>query len=106
MNPPKGVVVDHINGDSLDCRRANMRICTNVENVRNSRKRSDNTSGYKGVSIDKETRLKKRWRAYINYKGKRMCLGRHMTKEDAAKAYNVAAKKYFGEFARLNVIPQ
>lgn len=95
-NAPKGVEVDHINGDPLDNRRANLRFCNRSENTRNSIKRSDNTSGYKGVAFSK--RINK-WRAYIYFEKKQKHLGYFDSVKDAARAYSEAANKYFKEFA-------
>lgn len=101
MNIPKGKDVDHINGNGLDNRRSNLRLATRSENIRNSFKQSNNTSGFKGVTWHKHI---KKWQAqgYINYKHK--FLGYFKTKEEAALAYNEFAKKCYGEFARLNVL--
>lgn len=91
--------VDHINGNGLDNRKENLRICSHKENLRNSRKPKNNTSGYKGVSWDKS---RNRWKAYIIFDYKFKYLGRFKIKKDAALAYNKAAKDLFGEFAKLN----
>lgn len=93
---------DHINGDRIDNRKSNLRVCTNQQNARNAKLRPLNTSGYKGVSWDKSSG---RWRAYIKVDYKQLWLGYHHDKRDAARAYNNAAKRYFGEFARLNDVP-
>lgn len=95
----QGEQVDHINGDGLDNRRENLRLCTHTENVRNARVRKDNTSGYKGVCWHKRD---KKWRAAIRINGKPMWLGYYISKEEAARAYDEAAIKHFGEFAYLN----
>lgn len=97
-NAPRGKSIDHINGDSLDNRISNLRLCLNSENVRNAKRICTNTSGYKGVSWDK---VRNKWTAYI-YHGKSINLGGYDLKEEAALAYDVAAKKYFGEYARTN----
>lgn len=98
-----GQMVDHIGGNGLNNQQANLRFCTNAQNVRNAKKRQGGTSHFKGVCYDADRGT---WIAQIivNYKGKH--LGRFENEEDAAMAYNRAAKKYFGEFARLNYIPE
>lgn len=98
LSPPDGMVIDHINGDSLDNRRENLRIARQADNCRNSKMRSDNTSGLKGVFWDKYTG---RWMAAIGYQGKFHNLGRFDAPEDAKAAYDEAASNMFGEFARL-----
>lgn len=99
VNPPDNMEVDHINGSGLDNRKENLRICTHSQNHMNSRRQSNNTSGYKGVCFYKRV---KKWIAYIKYNKKRVHLGYFNAREDAALAYNEAARKYHGEFARLN----
>lgn len=99
MNAPKGMDVDHINGDRLDNRRSNLRICTHAENRRNTKKPISNKSGYKGVSWCKRD---SKWVTFITVNGKSRNLGRYINIIDAAKAYNDAAIKYFGEFAKVN----
>ena len=104
MKPPRDKYVDHINGDTLDNRRCNLRICTAQENNRNSIKKRVNTSGYKGVHWNKHSQ---KWTASICLNSKSIHLGSFTEVEEAVKAYNVAAKKYFGEFAKLvEFIPQ
>lgn len=93
--------VDHINGNGLDNRRSNLRISTHQQNICNQKLRFDNTSGYKGVSLDKRYR---KWKSFIYTKNKQHGLGYYSNIKEAAKAYNQAALKYFGEFARLNII--
>lgn len=101
MNCPKDKQVDHINGNGLDNRRSNLRICSVAENQRNSKVHKDNKSGYKGVSWNKE---KKKWHVCIRIGKENKSLGYFISKIDAATAFNKTAKKYFGKFARLNVI--
>jgi hypothetical protein len=96
---PDGMDTDHINGDKLDNRRANLRTCTRSENMRNDGKHSDSTSGYKGVTWRKDT---KKWQAQLGVKYKHINLGSFDTAEEAARFYDVAANAYHGEFARTN----
>lgn len=91
-------LIDHIDGDTLNNRRSNLRIVNNSQNNINSRKRRTNTSGYKGVSWSKD---KSKWMAYINPGHKQIHLGYYLTPEDAYAAYCEATKKYHGEFSRL-----
>ncbi len=99
--PKKGEYMDHINHNKLDNRRINLRICTNAENMRNRTAPSNNTSGFKGVWWHS---ARKKWAARVicNYKSHN--LGLYSDKKDAAKAYNEAAKRLFGEFAHLNIV--
>lgn len=99
LNAPEGIEVDHINGDGLDNRRANLRLATRAQNQWNSGRRSDNTSGFKGVGW---VRSRQRWQAKIKVRGLRIFLGYHASPEAAAQAYDAAARQHFGEFARLN----
>jgi hypothetical protein len=98
-SPSLGMLVDHINGNKLDNRRENLRICTNTENRRNISKYKNNTSGYKGVTWHKQHR---KWYAQIVPLRKNIFLGLFSDAKEAARAYDAAAKKYFGQFARLN----
>jgi len=90
----KGQFVDHINGNTLDNRKKNLRICTKQENSWNQKKRNNL---YKGV-----TKHKDKFSARLTINGKNLYFGLHETPEEAAKAYNEAAIKHFGSFARLN----
>lgn len=100
MNAPNGLEVDHKNGNKLDNRRSNLRLCTKAENHRNRGLQKSNTSGYKGVCWSKRN---KKWIARIAFNGKRYDLGYFSDIRKAAQAYNNAAKKYHKEFAKLNI---
>ena len=94
-----GDFVDHINGNTLDNRRSNLRIASVLENSQNTRIRSDNNTGYKGVGY---VPASGKYRAYIGVNSKFISLGTYETPEEAARAYDEAARFYFGEFACVN----
>lgn len=89
--------VDHKNANRADNRWVNLRAATNAQNARNGTKRSTNKSGFKGVCWYPPT---KRWRATITVSAKQISLGYFEAPGEASAAYQAAAKKYFGEFAR------
>jgi len=94
------LVIDHINGNGLDNRKANLRIATPAQNSYNVRKITRPCSSkYRGVSKSKQIN---KWAAYIAKNRKRTHLGFFENEIDAAKAYDKAAKELHGEFARLN----
>lgn len=95
-NCPSGKIVDHINKNKLDNRKFNLRICDYQTNLRNSSRKSNNTSGVTGVGWDKKA---KKWRARICVDYKNTCLGFYDNKDKAIKARLRAEKKYFGESA-------
>jgi hypothetical protein len=99
---PEGYQTDHINGNGLDNRSVNLRACSRSENLRNRREYRGGTSTFKGVYWDKRD---KKWVARIKKDGERYLLGRFCDEIQAARAYNAAAKKYHGEFARVNFVP-
>jgi hypothetical protein len=99
LNHFDGSDVDHINGNTLDNRLCNLRICTRSQNTQNANKKSNNTSGYKGVSWHSHT---KKWQVQLCANGKYISVGYFDDKIEAAKAYDNAAIKYHGEFSRLN----
>ena len=103
MNAPKGKYVDHINHNTLDNRKSNLRIVSPRENVLNSKSKSGSTSIYKGVSLRKTTG---RFEAYIRTNGKRKHLGFYDTEEEAAKIYDQYAKEYYKDHAFLNFPPK
>jgi hypothetical protein len=93
----EGVLVDHKDGDALNCRRENLRFATRAENARNSRVRSHNASGVKGVRWDKR---KGRFYASIIRDGRSIRLGGFSTAEEAGAAYAAASERLHGEFGR------
>lgn len=100
MKAPDGVLVDHWDGDGLNNQRHNLRFCTNQQNQHNQRHlRSDNTSGYKGVTFWRHRGI---FNAQIYVNKVRKNLGYYPTAEEAAAAYDEAAKHYFGDFAATN----
>lgn len=99
LNAPTGMMVDHINGNTLDNRKSNLRLCTNAENQRNRKKTIGTISQYKGVSWNKR---KKKWQVQICYNRKCKHLGYFLDEKEAALRYNKEAIKLYGEFAKLN----
>lgn len=97
LKPPNNKLIDHINRNTLDNRRKNLRICNYLENSRNRSKSINNKSGYKGV-----IKIGNKWFANIVNKYKHYSLGYFQTPIEAAKAYDKKAKKLHGEFACLN----
>lgn len=106
MNAPKGVNVDHINGNGLDNRKCNLRLCNQTQNQANQRRMNgrkrylgSTSSKYRGVH-----RVDKVFKAQIQAYKKKYALGTFQTERDAAIAYNIAALRLFKEFANLNDI--
>jgi hypothetical protein len=99
LNASKGQPVDHRNRNGLDNRRCNLRLCTLQENNRNITLRKDNTSGYKGVSLDKTTG---HWRPLVFVDGKAKTCGQFKDKRHAALTYDLWATFFHGEFASTN----
>lgn len=94
-NSPERMEVDHINGNSLDNRKLNLRICTRQQNMQNSKVKTGSKSIYKGVNPQG-----KKWMAIIQ----RKYLGTFNSEIEAAKEYNKEAIKRYGQFAKLNII--
>lgn len=88
--------IDHINGNGLDNRKNNMRLCTHAQNNMNKNK-IWSKSGFKGVTLNHH-----KWSARITVNNKIKYLGRYKNIKDAARAYDLAAIKFFGNFAKTN----
>ena len=99
------LTVDHKDGDGLNNQKFNLRLATGSQQIANQKKRQieNCSSKYKGVCFRKDTQ---RWTSGIKVNYRRINLGCFGSEEDAAKAYNRAAVKYFGDFANLNIIEQ
>jgi hypothetical protein len=95
------IIIDHINRNKLDNRRKNLRRGTLSQNSANRLKNTKikSTSKYKGVSLSNG-----KWKVHIKHKGQRYNLGTFINEKEAAKQYNIYAKKFFGKFAALNII--
>ncbi len=101
----KGEYVDHQNGNPLDNRRSNLRICTNAENARNARKhRRACSSPFKGVYCLTQNRGRTKWRSQLMVNYQKVNLGNYETAEEAAYVYDQAAMQLFGGFARTNLL--
>ena len=99
LHPPKGFVVDHINSNALDCRRSNMRVCTQAQNIYNTRKLHPGLSQYKGIKWHNRDHV---WEAYVHAEGRRFYLGRSPHEEIAAQMYDKGACEIHGEYACVN----
>jgi hypothetical protein len=100
MKAPEDKLVDHGNRNTLDNRRANLRLATYSQNSCNCRRNKTKTSSrFRGVCFHKRDGC---WTARIHYEGKAKWLGRFDSELEAAKAYDEAAKKCHGEYASLN----
>ena len=95
MKTPREMVCDHINGNTLDNRKSNLRNCTLQQNTMN--RRVPNKTGFTGVSKNY-----RRFGAKIKVDKQSIHLGMFATPEEAARAYDAAARKYFGEYAKTN----
>ena len=96
---PDGLECDHINSNSLDNRKANLRSATRLQNSWNARKSQQiGYSKYKGITFRKR---RQKWAAQICVDGRRIFLGTFEDETEAAKTYDKAATKYFGEFAKI-----
>lgn len=95
----KGYEIDHINGDTLDNRKGNLRKISHADNMKNKKRYSNNSSGFNGVGLCKRNKYKQ-WYASIRINNKDIHLGYFKTKEEAIKARKKADKKYFKEYHR------
>lgn len=97
------IKVDHRDHCTLNNQRNNLRVCSDSQNLQNQKKKPDCSSKYKGIFLN---RINGSWRSYIHIpapgRSEKLCLGSFESEIDAAKAYDEAAKKYFGQFALLN----
>ena len=100
LEAPDGMDIDHINHNGLDNRKENLRVCSHAQNCQNQKLHRNSMSGHKGVTWNKRD---ENWRARIMINGIAKHLGIHVSKEEAAQAYNRAAIKLHGEFALTNV---
>lgn len=98
LDAGESTTVDHINHNTLDDRRNNLRTASRNEQMQNRSKNRNNKSGFKGVYQSREGR----WKAQIGTAGKRVYLGTFQTAQDAAAAYDAAARRFFGEFSFTN----
>jgi hypothetical protein len=101
MNPTKGLVVDHINGDTLNNQKNNLRNCTHADNIKNQKLSISNKTGFRGVSWHKNNKV---YESRIRSNNISYHIGSFNNPIDAAKAYNECAIKFHGEFANLNKI--
>lgn len=99
LNAPPDKDVDHINGNTLDCRKSNLRICNESQNAQNRGKTKSNTSGFKGVSYKKKNH---KWYSQIMFDKHNYHIGYFNNPVDAAIAYDKKAIEFFGEFANIN----
>ena len=102
-NPNACKYVDHVDGDKTNNNVENLRWCSNAENTKNREKSSKNTSGYKGVYLE---RPRGKWRVQVTLNGVTHSSGPYDNVIDAAKAYNAKAIELHGIFAKLNHIPE
>lgn len=102
LSPLPCFFIDHENGNGLDNRRSNLRVCTNMQNQHNGQIQTRRKSSqFKGVDFNSAMQ---KWRAHIRVNRQKKYLGAFDNEQDAAVAYNQAAKRYFGRFAKLNPV--
>jgi len=101
MNAHDGEEIDHINGNTLDNRKSNLRICTHAENIRNKKSKSK-TTGFKGVTYLRDPWRKSKYRARVRVNGIVHYSKCFPTAIEAAKEYDVMARRFHGKFCSLN----
>ena len=103
MDTPDGMDTDHINGDPLDNRRENLRVCTHAQNVTNkAKKKNAHLSDYKGVVYRPDRNKTYPWFAYVSKHRKQISVGYFSTERDAAMASDAVARVVHGHYAWLN----
>lgn len=95
MKPPRGFLIDHRDGDGLNCRRGNMRLANKSQNTANRFREQPNATGFRGIRLLPSGR----YQAAVTLMGRRIALGTYATPEEAYQAYCEGARKYHGEFA-------
>ena len=101
LKSPCKIEVDHINGNSLNNQKVNLRLVTRSQNMMNRISNKNSSSKYKGVSWYRQN---KKWMSQIMFNKKQHYLGLFNSEKDAAKAYNKSAEELFGEYAKLNIV--
>tara|TARA_Y100000310_G_scaffold240637_2_gene244486 strand:+ start:1434 stop:2438 length:1005 start_codon:yes stop_codon:yes gene_type:complete len=101
VDAPADKLVDHIDGNTLDNRKHNLRVCSYTENNQNTRTKRNTTSRFKGVNRNKNKKYNC-WSAYIRLEGKTVNLGSYATEEDAARAYDIMHLTKSGIYAKTN----
>ena len=104
MDAPPGLVIDHLDGNRLNNKKSNLRICTVQENNMNLRMSRRNTSGYKGVYFINNKRNSRKWRAMISLDGRKLHLGYFERPDEASSAYEEAAELFYGDNRRPVVL--
>lgn len=103
LNIPEGLYVDHINLNTLDNRKSNLRLCSHRDNLCNRDLQTNNTSGVSGVHWNKNRRT---WNARVKYYGQEIHLGAYHSFQEAVQARNEGMKWLYGEFGRYNDVPK
>lgn len=98
LNAPRGVLIDHRDGNGLNNQHYNLRLCNKTQNAANSKKQPGRTSRHKGVCWNK---VVGKWAAYIKCGDKHLCLGFFDSEDFSAITYANEASKMFGEFAHV-----